>query len=85
MRTKRAVTLLLLVALAGALVGTQMWGCELMDGGGHVLMACPAAILPAPLVLGLITLALVASTEVPFRGQLVLLPADHPPRWSRGR
>jgi hypothetical protein len=83
MRTKRAVILLLLVALAGALVAAQVQGCEMMDGGRHSSMACPSAILPVPLVLGLIALALVTSTEVPFRGQLVLLPADHPPRRSR--
>jgi hypothetical protein len=85
MRTKRAVILLLLVALAGALMAAQVRGCELMDGGGHALMACPAAIFPAPLVLGLVPLALVTVTCPLLRGQRVLIPADHPPRRSRAR
>ncbi len=75
----------LLLALAGGLVAAQVGGCELMDGGRHALMACPAAILPFPLVLGLIALALVTITDPPFRAQLVLLPADHPPRSPRAR
>ena len=77
--------MLVLLALAGAAVAVQVQGCELMDGGRHAPMACPAAILPAPLVLGLVAIALVTITDLPFRGQIILIPADHPPRLSRAR
>lgn len=80
MRAKHTIILLLLVALAGALVAAQVQGCELMDGGRQVVMGCSAAILPVSLVLGLVALALVTLTNLPFRGQLVLIPAYHPPR-----
>lgn len=83
--SNRAFMMLVLVVLAGVLVAAQMQGCEAMDGGRHALAACPVAILPVALVLGLIALALVAITDPPFRSQLVLIPARHPPRPPRVR
>ena len=80
MRAKHTFILLLLVALAGTAAAVQVQGCELMDAGRHVVMGCSAAILPVPLVLGLLALALVTITNLPFRGQLVLISAYHPPR-----
>jgi len=80
MRARRTVIFLLLVALAGALVAAQVQGCEVMDGGHHALMGCPTGILPVPLVLGLIALAIVAIAMFAFREKLVLFRAYHPPR-----
>ncbi len=80
MRAKHTIILFLLVALAGALVAAQVQGCDLMDGGRHALMGCSTGILPVPLVLGLIALAIVAIAGFAFREQLVLVRAYHPPR-----
>lgn len=76
----KLVLLVLVAALATAFIAAQEQNCELMDGARHAAMACPAAILPAPLMLGLVALSFLAAATLTSRGQLVLLPIYRPPR-----
>lgn len=85
MTTKHAMVLVVIVALGGALVATQVENCGLMDGGRHAAMSCPAAILPAPLILTLVALSLATIWPILFTPQFVLISRDHPPRHTGAR
>ena len=80
MRTKRLILLLAVLALVGALAGTQHESCSPLDGAHHALTSCPAAILPPPLVLGLVLLSLVSAIKFDLPPQFVLVSIDRPPR-----
>jgi hypothetical protein len=79
------VVLVLLVALVTLFLSAQAQNCELMDGGRHAAMACPAAILPVPLALGLVALSLLPVITLMSRGQFVHASIYHPPRRARVR
>jgi hypothetical protein len=85
MGTKRTIILLLVLALSGAFMAAQAQNCELMDGAWHAVMSCPAAILPAPLVLGLALLSMVMAVSLTPPQRLVLVSIDRPPRRARAR
>ena len=85
MPKKCTLLLLLVLALGGAFVGAQFLNCELMDGAPHTITSCPTAMLPAPLVLGLVLLFLVTLGNFTLHQKLVPLSIYRPPRPHRAR
>ena len=85
MGTKRTIILLLVLALAGAFIAAQAQNCDLMDGAWHAVMACPAAILPVPLVLGLTLVSFLMIQSITPSQKLVPVSIDRPPRRALAR
>lgn len=85
MTSKRAIVLFLLIALTGASLAAQVANCELMDGGGHPLMSCPAGIAAIPWILGLMALSLLDVPPAAARLRLVPDRLYHPPRPTPAR
>jgi len=85
MATKRTTVLLLVLALGGAFVAAQAQNCDLMDGAWHAVMSCPAAILSAPLVLGLTLVSLLMIQGISPSRKLVPVSIDRPPRRALAR
>ena len=54
--------------------------CDPFASTHHAIASCPAAVLPAVLVLGLTLLALMSTTTLVFRPEFVPLSIDQPPR-----
>jgi hypothetical protein len=79
MRKKWIVLLLAAVALMGALAATHGDSCNPLDGTHNALTSCPAAILPPPLVLGLVLVSLVLASNFDLPQQFVLVSIDRPP------
>lgn len=76
---KRIAVTLLVVGFLGAFTAAHGDHCDLLGGGQHDLMACAAGPPEAPLLMGLIALALLSMPKLTLWPQLVPILIYRPP------